>query len=71
MGRKQKTLRRVADESVAAKHTHAGIPMSPARSQVQARGKIIDRNGASVRGDDLKDVLGLVYRKRRRRFSFV
>jgi hypothetical protein len=32
-----KTLRRVADETVAAKHTHAGIPVSPARSQVEAR----------------------------------
>jgi hypothetical protein len=52
-----KTLRRGADEIVAPKHTDAGIPVPPARSQVEARGKIVDRDRASVRGNDLKDVL--------------
>lgn len=48
-----KTLRRGANEIVAPKHTHAGISMSSARSQVETRGKIVDRDRASVRGNDL------------------
>jgi len=38
----------MADKIVAAKHPHAGIPMSTAWGQVEALGKIVDRDWASV-----------------------
>ena len=40
-----------ADKIIAEKHAHAGIPVPPARSQVEARGKIVDRDRASMRGN--------------------
>src|SRR5208337_1131702 len=52
------TLRRMADKIVAAKHADAGVPMSTAWGQVEALGKIVARDWASVRGNDLKNIPG-------------